>query len=75
MEVDSLVGRSPDRLTPVERTRLAGKWIALELYRPQTLPLRRIEAVGESAADCAKQLTGRGLDPRNYEFTMLFPPW
>jgi hypothetical protein len=75
MEADSLVGRSPDRLTPIERTRLAGKWIALEIYTPQTLPERRIEAVGDSAAECAKQLTARGVDPRNYEYTMLFPPW
>jgi hypothetical protein len=75
MQAGSLVGRSPDRLTPAERARLAGKWIALEIYTPQTLPLRKIEAVGESAADCARQLAQRGLDPRNFEYTMLFPPW
>jgi hypothetical protein len=75
MQAGSLVGRSPERLTPVERTRLAGRWVALEIYTPQTLPERRIEAVGMSAADCAKQLAARGLDPRNFEYVMLFPPW
>ena len=75
MQADSLVGRSPERLTPIERTRLAGRWVALEIYTPQTLPERRIVALGTSAADCVKQLADRGLDPRNFEYVMLFPPW
>jgi hypothetical protein len=75
MTAAALIGRSPDRLTPVERTALAGKWVALEIYTPQTLPLRRIAAVGTSAADCAAQLASRGCDSRTYEFLLLFPPW
>ena len=75
MPAASLIGRSPERLTPVERARLAGSWVALEIYTPQTVPERRIEAVAASAADCAKQLAARGLDPRNFEFIMLFPSW
>ena len=49
--------------------------MALELYSPQTLPLRRIEAIGDSAAECARQLAERGLDPRRFEFTLLKPPY
>ena len=75
MAAGSLVGRSPERLTPVERTRLAGKWVALEIYTPQTLPERRIAALGASAVDCARQLAERGLDPSHFEYVMLFPPW
>src|ERR1017187_10627202 len=45
------LGRNPDRLTLVERTALAGKMIALEVYSPATLPLRRIEAIGDSRSE------------------------
>lgn len=75
MTGEALRGRSPDRLSPVERKALAGKWVALEIYTPQTLPLRRIQAVGESVAACTAQLLARGLDPRQFEFTVLLPPW
>jgi hypothetical protein len=49
--------------------------IALEIYTPETTPLRRIEAIGDSAADCISQLRARGLDPANFEFTRLTPPY
>lgn len=68
-----VIGRSPDRLTLEERARLTGKFIALEIYTPETLPLRRIEAVGDTLADCIRALKSRGLDPRNFEFTPLHP--
>lgn len=71
----SVLGRSPDTLTIQERHELAGQWIALEIYSPATLPLRLIDAIGASPADCAAQLQARGLNPANYEFTILKPAY
>ncbi len=75
MAATSVIGRAPERLTPVERVALAGKFVALEIYTPQTLPLRKIEAVGESPAECAQALAVRGLDPGKFEYVMLFRAW
>jgi hypothetical protein len=69
------IGRSPDRLSLEERRALIGKYIALEIYTPREIPLRRIEALGDSLADCARELRARGLDPALFEFTMLEPPY
>jgi hypothetical protein len=71
----AVLGRSPDRLTLTERLALAGKTIALEIYTPETLPLRRIEAIGDSIEECIRQLVQRGLDPKSFEFTHLPPPY
>jgi hypothetical protein len=70
-----ILGRSPESLTLVERQALVGRWIALEIYTPTTLPLRQIEAVGESATECIRQLRERGLDPKNFEFLTLGPAY
>ena len=67
------IGRAPELLTLPERLALVGKTIALEVYTPATLPLRRIEAIGSSAAECISQLQARGLDPMQFEFTRLGP--
>ena len=69
------IGHSPDELTLPERLALTGKTIALEIYSPATLPLRRIEAIGDSVAECAAQLHARGLDASLFEFTRLVPPY
>ena len=69
------LGRNPDRLTLEERLALAGKFIALEVYSPDTLPLRRIEAIGSGMEECVAMLQGRGLDPRQFEFTILGWPY
>ena len=69
------LGRNPDRLTLAERLVLAGKYIALEIYSPEALPLRRIEAIGDSLAECLRNLQSRGLDPRRFEFTRLARPY
>ncbi len=69
------IGRSPDRLDLGERHALTGKYIALEIYTPEDLPLRRIEAIGDSVEECMKQLAARGLDPMRFEFTRLGPPY
>ena len=69
------VGRNPDRLTLKERTALAGKIIALEIYHPDTFPFRRIEAIGDSIETCIRMLRERGLDPRRFEYSPLEPPY
>jgi hypothetical protein len=67
----ALLGRSPDSLTLQERKHIAGKWVALEVYSPRTLPLRRIEAVGDSVADCMRMLRQRGQEPTQFEYQRL----
>jgi hypothetical protein len=69
------IGRSPDRLSLPERISLAGKFIALEIYTPQNLAYRRIEAIGDSLAECVAMLKSRGLDAAEFEFSRLAPPY
>jgi hypothetical protein len=69
------LGRNPDRLTLEERRRLVGQYIALEIYTPETLPLRRIEAIADTLPACMRMLEARGLDPRKFEFTRLAPAY
>ncbi len=70
-----VIGRNPDRLSIEERLALAGKFAAFEIYNPKDLPLRRIEAIGDSVADCVRMLEARGLDPTRFEFTILKPAY
>lgn len=70
-----VLGRNPDRLSVAERLSLAGKYVALEIYSPETIPLRRIEAIGDSLAECLRTLRSRGLDSRHFEFSRLAPPY
>ena len=72
---EKAIGRAPEELTLEERHRLTGKYIALELYTPATAPFRRIEAIGDSVADCIGMLRKRGLDPENFEYSRLAPPY
>jgi hypothetical protein len=69
------IGRAPERLTLAERIALTGKYAAFEFYTPETLPFRRIEAIGDSVEECIRMLSARGLDPRNFEFSRLSPPF
>jgi hypothetical protein len=69
------VGRSPDLLTLDERTALAGKYVAMEMYTPETTPLRRIEAIGDSIDACVRMLKDRGLNPGVFEYTRLAWPY
>jgi hypothetical protein len=69
------IGRSPDSLTLEERLAFAGKFVAYEIYTPKTLPLRTIDAIGDSLAECLRILKQRGLDPERYEFQILHPPY
>ena len=69
------IGRAPERLTLEERLALTGKFIALEIYTPQDLPLRRIEAIADTPQECLRQLAARGLDATLFELTRLTPPY
>ena len=69
------IGRAPERLTLEERLALIGKVIALEVYTPEALPLRSIEAIGDSVDECVRQLVARGHDPARFEFSRLGPPY
>jgi hypothetical protein len=73
MNSNPFIGRFPDRLSIAERKTLTGKWYATEIYNTSDIPLRRIEAVGASPADCFAQLRTRGLDPRKFEFQVVTP--
>ena len=68
-------GKSLDSLSLKEQWQLAGRWVALELYRPDTMPLRTIEAVGVTPAECLAQLAALGLDPSRFELLAIAPPY
>ena len=72
---DRAIGRNPDQLSLDERIALAGKYIALEIYSPEALPLRRIEAIGDSLEECVRMLKTRGLEPQQFEFSRLAYPY
>lgn len=74
-DLKRVIGRSPESLTLEESLACAGQFIAIELYSPATLPLKRIEAIGGSAAACIEQLRARGLDPTMFEFSRLPHPY
>jgi hypothetical protein len=69
------IGRAPEKLTLAERIALIGKYVAFEFYTPETLPFRRIEAIGDSVEECVAMLKTRGLDPQHFEFSRLSPPF
>jgi hypothetical protein len=69
------LGRNPDQLSLEERAALVGKYIALEIYTPDALPLRRIEAIGDSVEQCVRMLQERGLDPKSFEYSRLTPAY
>ena len=75
MKRERFIGRPLDSLSLAERWRVAGSWVALELYTPEKVPLRIIEAIGPSARACAEQLRGRGLNPTHYEFWSCPQPY
>lgn len=69
------VGRPADGLNLEERLEIAGKWIAMELYSPSTLPLRIIAAVGDSPRECMAALKARNLDPAKFEYLPMRAPY
>jgi hypothetical protein len=75
LDPQGAIGRSPDSLSLSERLAFSGKFIALEIYTPKTLPLRTIEAIGDSVAACLQTLKQRGLNAKQFEFRTLPPPY
>ncbi len=75
VEPQSVVGLSPERLSIRQLTALAGYVVALEVYTPETVRVRRIEAIGETAEDCIAELAHRGLNPLRFEYVVLKAPW
>ncbi len=69
------VGRAIDGLSLEERLEIAGRWVAMELYTPATLPLRQIAAIGDSAKACIASLQARGLDPKRFEYLPMRAPY
>jgi hypothetical protein len=69
------IGRAPEQLSIAERAELAGKHVALEIYTPDALPLRRIEAIGDSVEECVRMLSARGLDPMRFEYNRITPAY
>jgi hypothetical protein len=70
-----LIGQPIDGLSLADRWKFSGVWVALEVYTPQKMPLRMIEAVGGSAAECIRHLISRGLDASRFEFIPLPQPY
>ncbi len=75
LDFKALIGRPLDGFALADQWRYAGVWVALELYTPQTLPMRLIAAAGATANDCIAQLRGRGLDPERFEYRPLSQPY
>ena len=85
-DLKSLAGRAVEDLSVTERWQYANTWIALRLYSPPhkvtqdgveyvDVRLRRIEAAGRSVEELIEQLRQRSLDPAEFEFTPLKPPY
>lgn len=64
-----------DGLRLADRWAVSGQWIATELYSPERLPLRIIQAIGPDARACIEQLKNRGLDPGLFEYQPLEQPY
>jgi hypothetical protein len=85
-KVSSLIGREVDDLSLPERWQHANQWVAFRIYTPPAkvtrdgveyvdVRLRKVEAAGKSVEECVSQLRGRSLDPAEFEFTVLKPPY
>jgi len=81
-----LIGRAVEDLNLSERWKHMNQWIAFRIYHPPKkvthdgieyvdVRLRRIEAAGDSMEECLSQLRSRNLDPAEFEFTILKPPY
>jgi hypothetical protein len=75
MNDSKYVGKPIDGLALADRWALAGKWVALELYSPERLPLRIIRAVGPDARTCIGQIKKEGADPALFEYVALEQPY
>ena len=82
----SLIGRKIEALSLSERLQWANQWVAFRIYHPPgkvsqdgteyvDVRVRRMEAVGNSVEECIAQLRQRNLNPAEFEFTILKPPY
>lgn len=71
MKMDAVLGHAPEELSLPLRESITGYWVALELYDPHRLPLRKIVAIAENPAGCLSQLEAKGLDLSHYEVVRL----
>ena len=85
-DVTGLIGRRVDELTLPERMKYANKWVAFRIYSPPgkvtrdgmefvDVRIRKVEAAGNSGQECIEQLRRKNLDPAEFEFTILKPPY
>ena len=81
-----LAGRSVEDLSLSERWEHANKWVAFQMYAPPgkvtrdgveyvDVRHRTIAAAGAILEECLSQLRSRNLDPAEFEFTTLKPPY
>jgi hypothetical protein len=87
MQADKgLVGRRVEELSLTERLQYANKWLAFRIYTPPEkvtrdgmeyvdVRVRKVEAAGDSMEECVAQLRRQNLNPAEYEFTILKPPY
>ena len=84
--VSELIGKAVDELSLPDRWKYANQWVAFRIYTPPgkverdgveypDVKLRRIEAAGGSVEGCVSELRRRSLDPAEFEFTVLKPPY
>jgi hypothetical protein len=71
MKLEDALGFAPEQLSLPLREMLTGRWVALELYDPQRLPLRKILAIATTPAQCFAALKAQGLDLTQYEVIQL----
>lgn len=71
LDVRHYLGRNPDELKLPEISQLAGVWLALEVYNPANLALRRIAALGDSPEVCQAALREQGKDPGDYQYILM----
>jgi hypothetical protein len=71
MKLEDALGHAPEELSLPLRESLTGYWVALELYDPHRLPLRKILAIADKPATCLAQLEAKGLDLSHYEVVRL----
>ena len=85
-DLKNLLGRAVEDLSVSDRLQYANTWVAFRLYSPPQkvtrdgteyvdVRLRRIEAAGHSIEECMAELRRRNLDPTEFEFTPLKPPY
>ena len=85
-DLKSLIGRKVEDLNLNERWQFANQWVAFRIYHPPgkisqdgteyvDVRERRVEAAGVSVEGGITQLREGNLNPAEFEFTILKPPY